>query len=114
MVFEGDDTGILKLGAGHIPGTSLSPGRGNVAIAAHRDTFFRPLRAIHTNDVIEWKTPVRNVRFAVTGTEIVRPSDISVLSPAPDRDLTLVTCYPFSYIAHAPKRFIVYAQRLCD
>jgi LPXTG-site transpeptidase (sortase) family protein len=114
MVFEGDDTGILKIGAGHIPGTSLSPGKGNVGIAAHRDTFFRPLRAIHTNDVIAWRTPVRNVRFAVTRTEIVRPSDISVLSQAPGRDLTLVTCYPFSYIGHAPKRFIVYAQRLPD
>lgn len=114
MVFEGDDAGILKIGAGHIPGTSLSPGKGNVGIAAHRDTFFRPLRGIHMNDVIAWKTPVRNVRFAVIGTEIVRSSDISVLSPAPDRDLTLVTCYPFTYIGHAPKRFIVYAQRLRD
>jgi sortase A len=114
MVFEGDDTGILKIGAGHIPGTSLSPGKGNVGIAAHRDTFFRPLRAIHKNDVIAWRTPARNVRFAVTRTEIVRPSDISVLSQAPGRDLTLVTCYPFSYIGHAPKRFIVYAQRLPD
>jgi len=114
MVFEGDDTGILKIGAGHIPGTSLSPGKGNVGIAAHRDTFFRPLGAIHTNDVIAWRTPAGNVRFAVTRTEIVRPSDISVLSQAPGRDLTLVTCYPFSYIGHAPKRFIVYAQRLRD
>ena len=114
MVFEGDDTGILKIGAGHIPGTALSPGKGNIGIAAHRDTFFRPLRAIHPNDVIAWPTPVGDARFAVTSTEIVRPSDIGVLSRAPGRDLTLVTCYPFSYIGHAPKRFIVYAERLPD
>jgi sortase A len=114
MVFEGDDTGILKIGAGHIPGTSLSPSKGNVGIAAHRDTFFRPLRAIHTNDMIAWRTPFRSTRFVVTKIEIVNPSDINVLSQAPGRDLTLVTCYPFSYIGHAPKRFIVYAQRLPD
>src|SRR5437870_5665910 len=52
MVFEGDDAGILKQGAGHIPGTALPAGSGNIGIAAHRDTYFRPLRAIRTNDVI--------------------------------------------------------------
>jgi len=114
MVFEGDDTGILKVGAGHIPGTSLSAGRGNIGIAGHRDTFFRPLEAIHPEDVIAWRTPAGSARFAVTKTEIVPPSDIGVLQPAPGRDLTLVTCYPFSYVGHAPKRFIVYARKLSD
>jgi sortase A len=114
MVFEGDDSGILKIGAGHISGTSLSPGKGNIGIAAHRDTYFRPLRDVQPNDVIDWRTPVSHVRFAVTKTEIVRPSNLRVLGYTPGKDLTLVTCYPFSYIGHAPKRFIVYAQRLTD
>ena len=114
MVFEGDDAGILKVGAGHIPGTSLSPGKGNIGIAAHRDTFFRPLRSIHPEDVIAWRTPAGETRFGVTKTEIVRPSDVGVLAQTPGRDLTLVTCYPFSYIGHAPQRFIVYAERLSD
>src|SRR5882724_6702224 len=34
MVFEGDDAGILREGAGHIPGTALPFGRGNIGIAA--------------------------------------------------------------------------------
>lgn len=112
MVFEGDDGGILKIGAGHIPGTALRPGDGNIGIAAHRDTFFRPLQAIHPSDVITLRTPSGDSRFAVTKTEIVQPSDIKVLAPAPGRDLTLVTCYPFSYVGHAPQRFIVYAKRI--
>src|SRR5947209_627812 len=57
MVFEGDDAGILRQGAGHIPGTALPPGGGNIGIAAHRDTYFRPLRTIHPNDVLTLKTP---------------------------------------------------------
>jgi len=65
-VFEGDDAGILTLGAGHIPKTALPPGSGNTGIAAHRDTYFRPLRPIRVNDLIELK--------------IVRPSDIGVTS----------------------------------
>ena len=112
MVFEGDDEGILKIGAGHIPGTALTPGKGNIGIAAHRDTFFRPLRLIHTRDEITLRTPAGTSRFAVTTTEIVPPSRTQVLAPSPGRDLTLVTCYPFIYIGHAPKRFIIHAQRI--
>jgi len=112
IVFEGDDAGILKIGAGHIPGTALPLGQGNIGIAAHRDTWFRPLRVIHPNDVITLRTPAGTSRFEVTKTEIVRPSDVGVLAAAPGRDLTLVTCYPFSYIGHAPRRFIVHARKV--
>src|SRR5437899_6667174 len=104
-VFEGDDARILSLGAGHIPKTTLPPGSGNIGIAAHRDTYFRPLRLIRVNDLIELKTLAGASRYAVTETKIVQPSDIGVLATAPGRDLTLVTCYPFYYIGSAPKRF---------
>jgi LPXTG-site transpeptidase (sortase) family protein len=112
MVFEGDDSGILKLGAGHIPGTTLKPGGGNIGIAAHRDTYFRRLRVIHEHDLITLKTPAGTSRYEVTELEIVRPSDIGVLARAPGRDLTLVTCYPFFYVGRAPERFIVHARKI--
>jgi sortase A len=112
MVFEGDDSGILSHGAGHIPGTALQPRGGNIGIAAHRDTYFRPLRVVHANDIITLKTPAGTSRYAVTETKIVRPSDIGVLAYARGRDLTLVTCYPFYYVGNAPERFIVHAQEI--
>jgi LPXTG-site transpeptidase (sortase) family protein len=112
MVFEGDDAGILDQGAGHIPETALTPGSGNIGIAAHRDTYFRPLRAIRANDVIALKTPAGTSRYAVTEAMIVRPSDVGVLARAPGRDLTLVTCYPFFYVGNAPERFIVHARKI--
>ena len=112
MVFEGDDAGILKIGAGHIPGTGLPLQGPNIAIAAHRDTFFRPLRLIRPGDIIALKTATGVARFAVGDVEIVQPSDLSVLAPAPGRDLTLVTCYPFYYLGSAPERFIVHAERI--
>lgn len=108
MVFEGDDAAILKQGAGHIPSAS----NGHLAIAAHRDTYFRPLRLIHPQDVIEFTTPEGVSRYAVTDIEIVRASDIQVLAKAPGRDLTLVTCYPFYYLGSAPKRWIVHAKQI--
>src|ERR1700704_4243105 len=112
MVFEGDDAGILKQGAGHIPGTALQLDNGNIGIAAHRDTYFRPLRVIHANDVISLKAPAGTSRYAVTETTIVQPSEVGVLARAPGRDLTLVTCYPFYYLGNAPERFIVHARRI--
>ena len=112
MVFEGDDAGILKQGAGHIPGTALPLGSGNIGIAAHRDTYFRPLRGISAIDVIALKTPAGTSRYAVTDFKIVRPTDVDVLARAPGRDLTLVTCYPFFYVGSASERFIVHARKI--
>jgi sortase A len=112
MVFEGDDAGVLEQGAGHIPSTALPPGSGNIGIAAHRDTYFRPLRSIHANDLITLTTPAGTSWYAVTETSIVQPSDVGVLERAPGRDLTLVTCYPFYYVGSAPERFIVHARKI--
>lgn len=112
VVFEGDDDGILSQGAGHIPGTALAPAGGNIGIAAHRDTYFRPLRNIRKDDQIVLKTPEGVLRFSVTGTEIVRPSNVGVLAAAAGRDLTLVTCYPFFFVGNAPERFIVHARKI--
>jgi sortase A len=112
MVFEGDDAAILKQGAGHIPATSLPHESGNFGIAAHRDTYFRALRLIRPNDIIEFTTPQGVSRYTVTDTTIVPPSDIQVLAKAPGRNLTLVTCYPFYYLGSAPKRWIVHARQI--
>ncbi len=113
-VWEGDGAEVLDRGAGHIPGTGLPTGGGNIGIAAHRDRFFRPLRFIRPNDVIALETPAGVSRYSVDDIEIVRPTDTQVLAPEPGRDLTLVTCYPFFYQGHAPKRFIVHAKLAAD
>jgi sortase A len=111
VVVEGVEDGDLKLAAGHIPGTA-SPGEpGNIGIAAHRDTFFRPLRLIHKDDEIVLTTPNEEDQYRVASTQIVDPDDVGVLYPTSRDTLTLVTCYPFYYVGAAPKRFIVRAER---
>lgn len=111
-IYEGDDAGILDLGAGHVPGTALPGTDGNICIAAHRDKFFRALRFIKPHDEVVLQTSRGVERFTVEGTTIVKPTDTAVLMPAPHRDLTLVTCYPFFYVGSAPKRFIVHAEKV--
>jgi len=41
---------------------------------------------------------------------IVNPDAVWVLNPTDDPVLTLVTCYPFNFIGHAPKRYIIQAD----
>jgi sortase A len=112
MVLEGDQDRDLLVAAGHIPGTALPGSPGNVAIAGHRDTFFRALRKIQNNDLITFTTPDGSYDYVVESTEITGPSDISVLKASATDQLTLITCYPFTYIGSAPERFIVRARRL--
>lgn len=110
MVVEGDDTDDLKLAPGHIPGTALPGQHGNVGIAAHRDTFFRPLRFIRNGDVIGLTTLHGTYRYRVVSTAVVSPDDTRLLYPTAHDTLTLVTCYPFYYVGPAPKRFILRAE----
>ncbi len=81
-----------------------------MGIAGHRDTFFRPLRHIRTNDVITLITSSGEFRYRVISTQIVEPDDVRVLLPAETETLTLVTCYPFTFVGSAPKRFIIQAE----
>ena len=104
MVMEGDTTSILRVGAGHVPGTPM-------AIAGHRDTFFRPLKDIQLSDTIRFTTPEGTTEYRVISTKVVSPNDTWVLDENSPDTLTLVTCYPFYYIGPAPKRFIVQAEK---
>jgi sortase A len=112
IVAEGTDERTLRRAGGHIAGTSLPGQRGNVGIAGHRDTLFRPLRNIRRNDVITLTTLAGEYRYRVTSTEIVSPADVTVLESDGHEILTLVTCYPFYFVGPAPDRFIVRAARV--
>jgi len=111
MVMEGIGSRTLRLGAGRIPGTALPWTTGNVGIAAHRDTFFRPLADIQNNDTITLTTVDGKANYRVTSTQIVMPEDVHVLKPTKQDTITLVTCYPFRWVGSAPKRFIVQATK---
>ena len=110
IVIEGSGEAELALCPGHIPGTPLPGNGGNVGVAGHRDTSFRSLRLIRKEDKIELRFKDRQYQYQVLSIEIVEPSDVRVLNPTGRDALTLVTCYPFSFVGAAPKRFIVHAD----
>lgn len=112
MVREGVGESTLRVALGHIPGTALPGTPGNVGLAGHRDTLFRPLRQIRRGDLIRLETLRGTYIYRVEKTEIVWPSNVSVLRFGDQAELTLVTCYPFYYVGAAPKRFVVQARQI--
>jgi sortase A len=112
IVLEGADDTTLRSALGHIPGTALPSEPGNIGIAGHRDTFFRNLREIQLNDQIRLTTAYGSYEYRVESLNVVEPSDTAVLDNGATHFLTLVTCYPFDFIGHAPKRFIVRARAI--
>lgn len=112
MILEGTDDRTLRRAVGHIPGTPLPGQPGNVAIAGHRDTFFRALRNVRKDDEITLMTLEGSYRYRVDSISVVGPEDTQVLDNSGSDILTLVTCYPFYFVGPAPRRFIVRAQRI--
>jgi sortase A len=109
-VFEGTDDLTLNRGAGWIKGTAKPGDEGNVAIAAHRDGFFRALKDVRVGDLLELEMRNKTTIYRVKKTEIINPDQIRVLMPTNESMVTLVTCFPFYYVGSAPQRFIVQAS----
>lgn len=112
IIRDGADEKTLARAVGLIPGAAHPGETGNVVLAGHRDTFFRPLRRIQVNDRIRVVVPPNEYEYRVDSTRVVTPEETSVLESKGIEELTLVTCYPFRFIGPAPDRFIVSATRV--
>jgi sortase A len=112
VLLEGTSNKTLRRAVGHIAGTAFPGQIGNAGVAGHRDTFFRPLRNIHTDDTITLTTLGGEYRYRVVSTKVVSPENVEVLNSDGSEVLTLVTCYPFYFLGSAPDRFIVRAVRV--
>lgn len=102
----------LNRGVGLIEHMAQPGEGGNLGIAGHRDGFFRALKDIARGDLIEVQTHQRTYKYRVTATQIVAAADTTPLIDTTEPTVTLVTCYPFYYLGHAPQRFIVRGSHL--
>ena len=110
-VLEGTDDLTLNRAVGHIEDTPKPGENGNVGIAGHRDGFFRGLKDVVKGDTLELETLSGTQTYRVSDIWIVNPEDVYVLDPTPEPSITLVACYPFYFVGHAPHRYIVRATR---
>ncbi len=112
VIAEGVDKRTLLRAVGHLPGSPLPGQPGNVALAGHRDTFFRPLRNACLDDRIRITTPIGSFEYVVESIEVVSPKRTEVLENSGVPKLTLITCYPFDFVGAAPWRWVVIARQV--
>lgn len=113
-VVQGTHNNELKMGIGHMAGSTLPGQGGHVLLSGHRDTVFRKLEGLKLGDQITFSTPYGDFIYVATDTKIVDADDETVAVPTDYETLTLSTCYPFTYIGNAPQRFIVYTKLISN
>src|SRR5690349_14423620 len=116
IVLEGATPRTLAFGPARLfSGAGLGE-PGNVELAGHRTSWIRPLEGMEVGDQIEmqWFDPrkheLRKRDYAVDDIRIVAPEDVTLLAPASEDALTLITCYPFGHNPGSPQRFVVLAS----
>lgn len=100
----------LNRGVGLVAAMAAPGDSGNAGIAGHRDGHFRALKDIKKGDGIEIRTRDRDLLYRVSSVAVVERHDTSLLRNTHSPTLTLVTCYPFYFVGHAPQRFIVRSE----
>ena len=110
-ILEGTTKTHLRLGAGHITGTSKLGEIGNAALAAHRShtygRMFNRLDELEVGDGIVVETADGSFEYTVFKKHVVEPDDLSVLNKNDkDRVLTLITCTPLYTATH---RLVIHA-----
>jgi sortase A len=110
-IVEGARAANLRVGIGHITGTTALNEVGNSALAGHRShafgRFFNRLNELGKGDEIVIQANNKTYKYQVYEKLIVKPDDLSVLRKnKKDRVLTLVTCDP---VIGATHRLIVHA-----
>jgi sortase A len=109
-MIEGTSNRALRRGVGHVEHSAYPGERGNVALAGHRDTWFRKLKGVERGDLIRMRTPDGSFVYAVESFKVVDPERGDLLQETGSPRLTLVTCYPFHWVGPAPRRFVVFAR----
>ncbi|MBX5443375.1 MAG: class D sortase [Solirubrobacteraceae bacterium] len=110
VVVDGDDAASLRKGPGVYPDTPLPGEGGTTAVAGHRTTYlapFRDLDDLRRGDHIRMEMPYGTFTYAVQGTRIVEPDDVSVIDPVGYERLVLTACHP---LYSAAERIVVSAR----
>jgi sortase A len=118
IVLEGATPRTLAFGPARLFSGAGMGEPGNLVLAGHRTSWFRPLEGIAQGDRIdiEWFDldggGLHRRSYAVNEIRVVNPRDVTLLAPTSDDALTLITCYPFGHSPRSPLRYIVRAVPL--
>ena len=109
-IYRGVSTPTLDKGVGYWPGAALPGHVGNVVLAGHRVSNFKPFRyldLLKTGDEIRVTTSEGTFIYTVRQTTIVEPSDTWIVEQDTAARLTLFTCHP---VGSTKQRLVVFAD----
>lgn len=117
IVLEGATPRTLAFGPARVLSWAALGGPGNLMLAGHRTSWFRPLQGILRGDTLrlDWfdrQGRLRERLYSVDAVQVVEPEDVVRLMPTTEDSLTLITCYPFGRSPRSPQRFLVRALPL--
>ncbi|WP_186580777.1 class D sortase [Aquibacillus kalidii] len=114
-IVEGTDPDDLEKGVGHYKGSAYPMQQDQIVLSGHRDTVFRKLGDVKVGDTFVVKLPYGDFTYEMVDHKIVDADDTSIIkSTAPNEELVITTCYPFSYVGNAPERYIIYAKPVVE
>ena len=108
-IFHGITMRNIDRGPSHWPGTAFPGEVGNAVFAGHRVTKTKPFRNIDQlvqgDQVIFTVNGIRTT-YAVTGSEVVKPTQLEIVNPTANPTATLFACHPpgsarFRYVVRA-------------
>ncbi|MRH41957.1 class D sortase [Aquibacillus halophilus] len=109
-IVEGTDPDELEKGVGHYNGSAFPLQNDQIVLSGHRDTVFRGLGDVKIGDKLIVTLPYGEFTYEMVDSQIVDAEDRTIIkSTAPNEELILTTCYPFSFIGDAPERYIITA-----
>ncbi|WP_458413563.1 class D sortase [Schinkia sp. CFF1] len=110
-IVEGTSDDDLEKGVGHFKGTAYPTEQDQIVLSGHRDTVFRRMGELKVGDIFIVKLPYGSFEYKIASTKIVDADDRTIIkSTAPNEELVVTTCYPFTYVGSAPDRYILTAK----
>ncbi len=98
LIVQGDGWDQLKKGVGQHIGTPDPGQAGNLVLSAHNDIFgeiFRRLDELRPGDEVQIYTASQIYTYVITGSDVVPPTQVSVMDPTAHPSITLISCYPY-------------------
>ena len=101
------DEQTLKKNIGWLPSSALPNEEGLCVLMGHRDTDFSILKYAEIDDEFTVKMNGYEYSYVVTDIQIIDSDADLRFNAINGKNLVLVTCYPFRYTGHAPKKYVI-------
>ncbi|MDP1769578.1 MAG: class GN sortase [Nitrospirota bacterium] len=111
IVLNGAYGRTLAFGPGHLESSAAPGSIGTTILTGHRDTHFRFLERLQPGETIRLQqSSGRWLQFTVRNRQVVDSRSAWIRSDDDERQVVLITCYPFDAIVPGgPLRYVVSA-----